>query len=449
MPPILAASLCFAFIIISIIIDLKRRPHVSMALWVPWIWVMITASRPVTLWLYPEVATATIDMSVYEEGTPIDRAILATLIVAGLFILNKRLNWSEMFRSNIWILLFFLYCGISILWSDIGFVALKRWIKVIGALIMVLVILTEDDPAEAIKTLIIRCAYILIPLSILFIKYYPDFGVGYSPWGGKGLLTGVTTNKNNLGRLCLICGLILFWHGVTLWHSKNISEDKKQTALNTLFLIMTTWLLIQSNSMTSLSSFVVAVCVFICLGLPLFRRNLNHIGIFILLIFSSAAILFLLTDFDKHAVESMGRDLTFTGRTELWKNILSMHTNVFIGVGFDSFWSGERLLKLWDLYWWKPNESHNGYLEVYLELGIIGISLLLALIVHTYRKIRRKLADEFDYGRFQAAFLIAFLLYNVTEAAVKGINIVWFFFLVIAVDIPSKPKRAASEVDGA
>ena len=39
---------------------------------------------------------------------------------------------------------------------------------------MILVILSEEDPANAIRTVFVRCAYVLIPLSILFIKYYPE-----------------------------------------------------------------------------------------------------------------------------------------------------------------------------------------------------------------------------------------------------------------------------------
>ena len=78
-------------------------------------------------------------------------------------------------KNNIWILVLFLYLGISILWSDFMGVSFKRWIRATGDLVMALVVLTEPAPYEAIKTLINRCAIVLIPLSLLFIKYFMLF----------------------------------------------------------------------------------------------------------------------------------------------------------------------------------------------------------------------------------------------------------------------------------
>ena len=60
-------------------------------------------------------------------------------------------------------------------------VAFKRWIKSLGDFVMVQIILTDRDRYAAIKRALPFMAFLLMPLSVLFIKFYPDLGRGYHP----------------------------------------------------------------------------------------------------------------------------------------------------------------------------------------------------------------------------------------------------------------------------
>ena len=64
-----------------------------------------------------------------------------------------------------------------------------------------------------------------------------------------------------------------------------------------------------------------------------------------------------------------------------------------------------------------PNEAHNGYLETIVELGLIGVFLLIAMLVATFRKIRLELLQNFEWGRYRLGFFTAGPFYNWTEAA--------------------------------
>jgi len=72
---------------------------------------------------------------------------------------------------------------------------------------------------------------------------------------------------------------------------------------------------------------------------------------------------------------------------------LQTDTNPLFGAGFESYWLGERTAKMWAMpeFWWHPNEAHNGYLELYLNLGIIGLCIFAGVIVATYKKSRMEL----------------------------------------------------------
>ncbi len=165
------------------------------------------------------------------------------------------MRWSSFFRENRWLIALLLYCGISILWSDFPEVALRRWIRALGAVMIVLVVVSEADPIAAVTTLVRRCAYVLIPTSVLLIKYYRELGVEYDYWTGELSLIGVGVNKNGLGRMCLIAALFLFWDLITTWHGKNFRGKRLNLSVSVLLLLLSLWLLVQSKSATSLLSF--------------------------------------------------------------------------------------------------------------------------------------------------------------------------------------------------
>jgi O-antigen ligase len=132
----------------------------------------------------------------------------------------------------------------------------------------------------------------------------------------------------------------------------------------------------------------------------------------------------------------LGRDPTLTDRTLVWKAVLQTDINPIIGTGFESFWIGERQERISSLFSFEINQAHNGYLETYINLGLVGLFLMLALIVSAFLKGSRSLLYNFEFGRFRMGFLAAFVLYNWTEAAFKALHPMWFVFYIIAIDYP-------------
>jgi len=437
MPSAIALLICIIFIFYVFILDYRRESNVSVALWIPLIWMIIIGSRNASHWLNLGTVMST---EAFLKGSPFDRNVFSLLIIAGLFILIRRkIYWSQIIKENAWIVLFFLYCGISIFWSDFLGVAFKRYIKGIGNIIMVLVVLTDPDPIEALKTMIRRCAYLLIPLSILFYKYYPQLGRQYHRFSGELMITGVTTNKNSLGALCLVCSIFFFWYTVLRWRDKDAFSDNKDLYIHILILIMISWLLIKADSATSTGCAIIAICTYVGLELPIIKNNIKYIGIVISIIAFVFIFLQLSVDILQSSVTILGRNMTFTDRTLIWKDIIGMSTSSLLGTGYDSFWLGDRLERLWAEYWWRPTEAHNGYIETYLELGLVGLLLLIGVIFSVYKNVRRTLMVDFEYGRFRMIFLVIAIVYNFMESAFKGTHIIWFLFLLIAVECP-RPK---------
>jgi O-antigen ligase len=433
MPPIVALFLTVAFVVFLYRRDIQERPNVTGALWLPLLWMLILGSRSVALWL-DTLGLPTVFGSL-EEGNPLDSTVQLTFIAAGVYVLNRRqVSLGEIFGNNGWLMAFLLCCFISIAWSDFPFVAFKRWIKILGHPIMALIILTEPDAEEALTRLMKRCAYILIPFSILFIKYYPEWGRGFEFWTGQGFNVGVTTNKNSLGVDCFILGLFFFWHLLQIRRTPRSKARRNELLLTLGFLYMIGWLLWKANSQTSFLSLLIGMLTIVLIDLPFVNKRL--IGVYALLVVVTLTVTELVFGIYGHVVGVSGHDATIAGRAELWGDLLALRTNPIFGVGFESFWLGGRLKTISESRWWHPTEAHNGYLEIYLDLGLIGLFMLAGLIIATFRKIRLALLRNFQFGRFRLGFLVATVFYNWTESSFRGLSFVWCIFYIIAMEYP-------------
>jgi len=137
-------------------------------------------SRPLAGWfLYSSNATV--------MESPLDRNFIIMLSIAGFFILFKKgFNFSLIMQENKFIIFLAVYMLVSIFWSDILFISLKRWIRgILNPIIMSFVIFSENNAYAAMQSVLRRTIYILIPFSLCLIKYFPLYGVQYNRWKGS------------------------------------------------------------------------------------------------------------------------------------------------------------------------------------------------------------------------------------------------------------------------
>jgi exopolysaccharide production protein ExoQ len=433
MIPRLIALVTWAGAIWLIRRDTAQRQGVSSALWIPTLWIGILLSRPMSAWLgWGGGAGGAESM----EGSPVDALFYFLLIIASAIVLNKRqVNWGEIISASWPVFLFYGYLLVTVIWAESPIVSFKRWFKDFGNIVVALVILTEANPQQALRAVILRCAYIFIPLSVVFIRYFPELGRRYNTHSGNMEPMGVTFQKNYLGVLVLICSLVIIWDWIERSQAKAPLYtwiDRWLRYLPIIYLSIGAYLLRLCDSKTSIAALILGGSVLLSAKMPFLRQRIGAIGGYTIAAVAGFWTLDWLFGIKESIIGGMGRDMTFTGRTDVWRVLLKLNTDPIVGTGFCSFWSDKSYLsKLPD---WVAFSAHNGYLETYIDGGMIAVSLLVLMLLAVGLRLNKRLAVGGNYALFCFAVLLVTIIANFSESHFGRMTPLGFLFLLVAVD---------------
>jgi exopolysaccharide production protein ExoQ len=177
------------------------------------------------------------------------------------------------------------------------------------------------------------------------------------------------------------------------------------------------------------------------LRVPAIKRNFGKIGVLVIL----AACLFSVLESSFGIIElivtALGRNMTFTDRVPLWNTLVAFGMeNPYWGYGYEGFWIGSRH-QIEGL-----SQAHNGYLEIFVEGGLVAIILLGVLLLSVFRNIQKNGLRDYEPAAFRLCFFAMILLANLTESAfARERDLLTFVFYIIAMDYA--PSRKYSNAD--
>jgi hypothetical protein len=419
---------CYAVFWFLIRRDMANRPGVSRAIWIPTLWVGIIASRPLSMWLGFGGGEDTM------EGSPMDRLFFFAMIMSSFYVLSRRgLLWQSVIAKSWPVFLFYGFLLVSVLWANSSLTSFKRWFKEFGNIVVLLVILTEQNPSQAIRAVFVRCGYVLIPLSYVFLRWFPTIGRQYSRHSGMMEATGVACQKNSLGAMILVCGLLIVWDWFEDKNNPALTRRQKRfdAFLRSFVLAVGVYLLSVCDSKTSIVCLAISAGILTATRSTYVHQRLGMLGKFAL----GFAICFYILDsafnIRESILTSLGRDATFTGRTDVWAVLLSLKTDRLFGTGFMSFWDDRYYQN--QLPDWVAFSAHNGYLEIFIAGGWIGVFFLIVMLLGTSVKINDALRWGGDYAVFRFAVLTVTFIANFTESNFGEMTPVGFLFLLIAI----------------
>lgn len=267
---------------------------------------------------------------------------------------------------------------------------------------------------------------IVVFITIIFTLLYKN--MAFEPYENKLVLSGSFPTKNNLATYMVFVFIVAFCY----------MEFIKRKLLYKAFIIITIGLILMSGSMTSIVTLVIILLVYYVNKLVKWKLNVVNIGIIFNLI--TYFVVIYQEIINKSSTEILGRNLTLTGRIYIWEaiinQIIKVKSRLFFGYGYGTFWGYNSVIENSIILGYKHKignvvvaGSHNSFLELILQIGIIGIIILLFNFIKSGINITK--IKNIQFKKFSSMIYIYIFIYFITERSFWNMNYQTLFIFII------------------
>ena len=323
-------------------------------------------------------ATAGARAQVLQEGTPVYHWLIGTCyVISTVLLVRRRIAFWRLPMLTILPLGLVLLAGVSGLWSEAPAITLRRSIALAGTTVLAFHLGWTCTWSRLSRLLGVALG-LAGATSILASLLFPDWAVHHGA-NHDGDWRGLFLQKNSAGAAMVLALLVAAANLATAWPQRRNWG---------LFLAALALLgVVGSGSRTAwfLSLLVVTLAVWV--ALLRFRQLAAHIVVLISSLALLSAVVVVVDIFASTAkpedVRILGRDLTATGRYTLWTAMWPyIADQPLAGYGFKGFWTGTGpCLELWNTLGWQAANGHSSWVDVLLELGALGLAMVLGLVL--------------------------------------------------------------------
>ncbi|MFE1744021.1 O-antigen ligase family protein [Coleofasciculus sp. H7-2] len=329
----------------------------------------------------------------------------------------------------------------SVVWSVAPPVTLRRSIALVGTTIFGTYLATRYSLKDQLR-LLAWALGIACLLSLVFAVALPKYGV-HQIGTHVGAWRGIYTHKNAMGRALSLSFMVFLLLAL---------EGGRHRLVKWASLGLTVALIRMSTSATPLLSSLTLVS-FLPLYWVLQLRHPLSAPLFAMGVMAGTTITTWFFGNVEAILGAAGRDLTFSGRTELWSVLLDMiNKHPWLGYGYSAFWLGEKgeSGKVWNIIGWQPTYAHNGYLQLGLDLGWGGIWIFaLGFFINLMRALTRAHTNKTASGLLPLTYLTLMLPYNISDSVIlQQNNIFWVLYVAMSLSLvvqhQESPQMSAS-----
>jgi exopolysaccharide production protein ExoQ len=352
-------------------------------------------------------------------------AWMAIYLVAVVLLLWKcRVALKESCREYLLVALALLALS-STVWSDDPGVSLRRGIALVLTCLFGVYLGSRFSLREQLRLF----AYVAIACTA-FSFVFGILGLGNPVEDLPDAWYGIFVHKNVLGRM-MVLSILIF-----LLSAKADPEWKSRYRFAAGLAFV---LLLLSRSATSLA--VLAAMLGFLVACPVLRRHKSGLIKASLVVLVVLAIgLYWASQNLEYILGLFGKDLTLTGRLQLWilSTLMALQTP-WLGHGYNAFWlgPGSASHRIIAVVQWDAPHAHNGLLELWLEIGLVGVVLFLAgFILYAGRAIAFFRKHHSPESIWPLCFLVFMFVSNLTESDFLARNtIFWIVYVAVAIGL--------------
>ena len=239
---------------------------------------------------------------------------------------------------------------------------------------------------------------------------------------------GVSVHKNSLTAFLMVASLCFIWNMLRArrdgWPLAKL-PGPRWLSVDLLYLAMAAFLMLdhRSRSSTALMSLAAACLLLLILensGAD-FRRFRSWVFRFALvcLVVQGLCLLLAGESVPVLLLELQGKQPDLTGRTGYWPVLIQFGLqHPILGAGYGGFWTQSMMDYFLQIsVWGFLPESHNGYIETFVNLGLVGLGFLLVIIFKALASAWRNLSFDFPSSELRLMLLLAILMHNIAETS--------------------------------
>jgi O-antigen ligase len=413
-------------------------------------------------------ATDTDNFAIVKILYPLTYVIALLLLTR---VMKKTPKLSEIFFRNPYILLVVGFAVLSVSWSELPEITISRSIALVGTTIFGIYLANRYTPKEQI-VLLGHTFLAIVLLSIAFAVALPQYGIMGAIHAGAW--RGIYSHKNDLGRLMALSAVIFLMQPRSsgsniaeefqsnFINSRKHSKRRKFTAYgfeggkkpNLLWgigrnlpiyfgFLMSVLLLLLARSSGAIVNLIVMMTVLIVFKITKLTSNQRFFTILALLLTIASVAVFVIPD-PEVLFASMGKSSDLSGRSDLWDILFDMLSKTpLLGFGYAAFWEKyKEVLAPYNGGWAAP-DAHNGYLDMALSVGFIGLFLFGISYLYTLNKGLERFRYSKTNEELWPLMLLAYVtMTNFSETGLFAYNnIFWLLYVMVGYTVISLTKK--------
>ena len=290
-------------------------------------------------------------------------------------------------------------CFLSVGWSGYPYNSLRRSVT-LAVCVLYGAYLLDRLGLYGMVCLYTRTAISLALLSIALYVAVPSLGHD-SAEGYEGALRGAFAAKNTGGMAMLLAIASLLYLG-------SLPGAKRARTIAGLLVAVVTLVMTKSATSSLIGAIIIGLGSRLWLRTP-HARLLHNAAIAAVLLVAVFTVLF----WPEAVLPAIGRDSSLTGRVPLWQESLKLIAQrPLLGYGYSGFWNADSrdVQYLWQVIGWTAPNAHDGYLDILLQIGVIGLVLYIFMWA---RIVRRAMVHVHFCTLREAPWILLFMTVNI------------------------------------